>query len=227
MPFIGRAGRHLRANVVAYLALFVALGGTGAYAANTIGSSDVIDESLLSQDIKNGQVRGGDLGGDAVSSAKIKAGGVATTDLADDAVTPAKLSAAPSASVLRLSPEVTHSTQGATLHPDFEVFDTQGLHDGASEFLTAPVDGTYVVSASVQWDANSSGYRNTGLYGPSGTFAVAIGAPTAAPGVTVQNVSGVERLAAGQSVHIECLQGSGGDLNARVSRFAMTLVGGY
>ena len=40
------------ANVVSMLALFVALATGGAYAANTIGSSDVIDDSLLSQDIK-------------------------------------------------------------------------------------------------------------------------------------------------------------------------------
>ena len=30
-----RLGRHIRHNVIAWLALFIALGGTGAYAANT------------------------------------------------------------------------------------------------------------------------------------------------------------------------------------------------
>jgi hypothetical protein len=44
---------HLRGNLVAYLALFFALGGTG-YAAATIGSSQVIDNSLLSRDLNNG-----------------------------------------------------------------------------------------------------------------------------------------------------------------------------
>lgn len=227
MSFIRRAGRHARANIVAYLALFISLGGTGAYAASTIGSADIIDESIQSVDVKNGQIRAADIGGNQITSSKIYPGSVTNSDIGKAAVTPNKLSTAPAASVLRLTPETTHTAQGATLHPDFEVFDTQGLHDGSSEFLTAPVDGTYVVSASVQWDANSTGYRNTGLYGPSGTFATAIGPATASPGVTLQNASGVERLAAGQSVHIEALQGSGGDLNARVSRFAMTLVGGY
>ena len=33
---------------------FVASPELRAYAANTIGSSDIIDESILSQDIKNG-----------------------------------------------------------------------------------------------------------------------------------------------------------------------------
>src|SRR5215207_9063680 len=37
---MARLGRHLRANVVGYLALFVALGGTGAYAASSIVGPD-------------------------------------------------------------------------------------------------------------------------------------------------------------------------------------------
>jgi hypothetical protein len=64
------------ANVVSVIALFVSLGGVGAYAANTIGSSDVIDDSLLSQDIKgksgtsttaaeNGTLTGVDISGQA------------------------------------------------------------------------------------------------------------------------------------------------------------------
>ena len=38
------------ANVVSTICLCLVVGGGSAYAANTIGSSDVIDESLLSQD---------------------------------------------------------------------------------------------------------------------------------------------------------------------------------
>jgi hypothetical protein len=37
---MSRIGRHLKMNAVAYLALFVALGGTGAYAASSIVSAD-------------------------------------------------------------------------------------------------------------------------------------------------------------------------------------------
>ncbi len=50
---IRRFGRHLGDNLVAYFALTIALSGTSAYAINTIGSSDVIDNSLQSADIKN------------------------------------------------------------------------------------------------------------------------------------------------------------------------------
>ena len=43
-------------TVVAYLALFVALGGTGAYAANTIRSADIVDGEVGSADIKDNSV---------------------------------------------------------------------------------------------------------------------------------------------------------------------------
>jgi hypothetical protein len=48
------------ANVVATLALFVALGGT-AYAVNTVGSSDIIDGQVKSVDIGNGEVNSADV----------------------------------------------------------------------------------------------------------------------------------------------------------------------
>jgi hypothetical protein len=74
------------ANVCSFIALVVALGTGGAYAANTIGSDDIIDESIQSVDIKNGEVKTPDLLGNAVNSAKIANGAVANADLAPGAV---------------------------------------------------------------------------------------------------------------------------------------------
>ena len=65
--------KHLTyANVTATLALVIALGGGAAYAANTIGSSDIIDESIQSVDLKNGQVRTADVVNDGLTGADIK-----------------------------------------------------------------------------------------------------------------------------------------------------------
>ena len=50
------------ANITSTLALIVALGGTGACAANSIGS----------RDIRNGQVKNADLARDAVTGSKVK-----------------------------------------------------------------------------------------------------------------------------------------------------------
>lgn len=72
-----RFRRPSHATVIAYLALFVALGGTGAYATHlVVNSSDVVNESLLSQDVKgkngttstaavNGTLTGADISGQA------------------------------------------------------------------------------------------------------------------------------------------------------------------
>src|SRR5215213_3523835 len=49
------------ANVVATLGLFVAVGTGGAYAANTIGSADIIDGQVKSVDIGNGEVNSADV----------------------------------------------------------------------------------------------------------------------------------------------------------------------
>ena len=98
--------------------------------------------------------------------------------------------------------------------------------DGTTERLIAPVGGTYVVSASVLWAANATGYRSTFLRA-NGTTSIAtlIGPATGGVALTQQNVSGIAHLDAGGFVQVEVLQGSGGNLNATLSTFQMTYVG--
>jgi hypothetical protein len=72
---------HVRQNLVAYLALFVALGGT-SYAAATIGSAEVVNNSLRSVDLQNGDgVRSGDVRDDVLAG-----GGLAAPDLRPNSV---------------------------------------------------------------------------------------------------------------------------------------------
>src|SRR5262249_25586865 len=60
--------RHLRRNLVAYVALLFALSGTSYAAAtallpaNSVGTRQVINHSLLNQDFKSGQLPGGPQG---------------------------------------------------------------------------------------------------------------------------------------------------------------------
>ena len=79
------------ANVCSFLALTIALGTGGAYAADTIGSSDIIDESIQSVDIKNGQVTYADIQPNTIGTVRIQNGGVATEDLKDNAVDGSKI----------------------------------------------------------------------------------------------------------------------------------------
>jgi hypothetical protein len=56
-----RLPRYFKDNVVAFLALFVALGGTSAYAANTVFSADIVDGEVKSVDIGNNEIGSGDV----------------------------------------------------------------------------------------------------------------------------------------------------------------------
>jgi hypothetical protein len=91
--FGSRVHAHLRANAVAYLALFVALGGTSAWAADKITSGQIAKNAVLSKHIKRGQVKRADIGPRAVTSSKVADGSLATADLADGAINGAKLAA--------------------------------------------------------------------------------------------------------------------------------------
>jgi hypothetical protein len=68
-----RLRSHLRHNLVAYVALFFALGATSAYAANTVFSSDIVD----------GEVKNPDIAPNAVGTGKLADGGVRTADVLD------------------------------------------------------------------------------------------------------------------------------------------------
>jgi len=77
-----RAGRHH--NVVApYLALFVALGGS-AYAAATVTSADILDETIQSVDIGQDAVTLDRLHYDSVNGSKIINGSVTGPDVANE-----------------------------------------------------------------------------------------------------------------------------------------------
>jgi hypothetical protein len=73
------------ANVIATVALFIALGG-GAYAAVTAPKN-----SVTSRSIKNGQVKRVDLGARAVTNSKIGPNAVSSSKIADNAITSTKI----------------------------------------------------------------------------------------------------------------------------------------
>ncbi len=72
-----RLGSHLTNQWMGALSLFLVLGGGTAYAVGTVGSEDIIDESVRSIDVRNGQVRSVDVRDDTLTG-----GGLAAADLA-------------------------------------------------------------------------------------------------------------------------------------------------
>jgi hypothetical protein len=69
-------------TVVAYLALALALSTGTAYAANTIGSDDIIDDSILSQDVHNGTLVSADIHKNAINSTRVADNSLTTADIA-------------------------------------------------------------------------------------------------------------------------------------------------
>src|SRR3954451_9492567 len=100
---------HLRQQWMGGLALFLVLAGGTAYAANvanTVGSSDIIDESILSQDVKDGEIKQNPGGNSAVKSGKIADNSLPGPDMPDGQIGNAHLAnaAGSSASVSENSP---------------------------------------------------------------------------------------------------------------------------
>jgi hypothetical protein len=75
-----RIGEHVRSNVVAYLALFVALGAAPAWAV-TIGASDIQRNAVRSRHIKAKNVRRADLAIGAVNSRRVANGSLRGVDI--------------------------------------------------------------------------------------------------------------------------------------------------
>ena len=111
-------------DVLAVIGCFAGLTTGGAYAADTIGSSDVINESLLSEDFKNGEVKNSDIKNGSVTSLKINNGSVLNAEIGANAVDTARSrtarSPAPRCSMTRRSavasaPRISPRTRSRSL----------------------------------------------------------------------------------------------------------------
>ena len=132
-------------DVIAVLALFVAVGTSGAYAANTVFSTDIVD----------GEVKNADIGGNQVTTTKIKNGNVMPLDIAADAVTGPKvlddslngddvqestLGLVPDADMLDGRDSKSFARLGGVVNGDGSVVQGSGFT------VTHPNDGEYQVS---------------------------------------------------------------------------------
>ena len=71
----------VRAQWAGLLALFLVIAGGTAYAANTVGSADIINGEVKTQDIGDSEVRAADVAPDSLGSAKIADRSVKNADL--------------------------------------------------------------------------------------------------------------------------------------------------
>jgi hypothetical protein len=82
-----RLGHHLRRNLVAYLALFIAVSMTPlpSWAAGQITSKQIKNNTIKSVDVKNNNLQGVDIADGSLSGADVADGAIATADLAASA----------------------------------------------------------------------------------------------------------------------------------------------
>jgi hypothetical protein len=88
-----RSKRLNHATVIAYVALFTALGGT-AYAVATVTGADIVDESVTGADIKNGSLGAGDIGASAIGNPQIAPGAVTGSKIGEGAVSGSRITPA-------------------------------------------------------------------------------------------------------------------------------------
>jgi hypothetical protein len=212
------------ANVMATIAVFVALGGTAIATHETILSSDIVNGEVKTPDLANLGVTNAKLGADAVSTAKVfnnnlrgvdlLDGTVATADLATRAVTPAKVGTVPAAKAEKTSGQTVPTSTNTPLTFESESFDTAALHNNttSNENLRAPISGIYQVSAGVFWDFNTTGTRQLFLFTDPEVFA-ATSTEASAPGPR-QSTSGLVKLDAGDVVTAVVFQESNGSRTA-------------
>jgi hypothetical protein len=81
-----RISTYIRRNHLAVVALFFAVGGGAAYAADTVASQDIIDGEVKAADVASGGVRTAEIANGHVRGPDIAADAVASSAIADNAV---------------------------------------------------------------------------------------------------------------------------------------------
>ncbi len=204
---------HIRTNTIAYLALFVALGGTGAWAAATIGPDDIKPNAVHAKHIKREQVKGRHLASEAVTTPKIAVGAVTSEEIGDGSVGPSDLGGIPAARVDKPLEFGTFTPNDSETLADLgeAIFETvPGMYDSGNSEFVAPVAGVYGVTAAFIWDPNSTGVRRLTLK-KNDSYVIGQSEISAASS-QIQEVSGLVQLAPGDTVGAYVYQNSGGTL---------------
>ena len=189
----GRIHSHIRANVIGYVALFIALSGTawagakinaGDISKNAVRSKQIKNAQVKTKDIRDGHVRAADVLDGSLTGAEIALGAIGTEQLASRAVTTDRI-AAGAISSSRIAPNavlgshVIDNAVGSSEIADAAV--------GNSEIATDAVGTSEVVSRAIGADELAPYMRaeNSVSVPPGGGVAeIAVGCPSGSRLVT-------------------------------------------
>jgi hypothetical protein len=141
----GKVRGHIRSNVIGYVALFVALGGT-AYAVDgplpgtdQVGSADIINNEVQSADIKDANLTTADIRAGAVTTGKILDGEVGSGDVRNNSITGDDLDE----STLGRPIYAKVTPTGGVVPEDSEGIDASMVYKPSDAATENPVVGTY------------------------------------------------------------------------------------
>jgi hypothetical protein len=149
-----RIRQHIRANVVGYMALFVALSGT-AYAVdgplagqNQVGSEDIINEEVKREDIGSDAVRTGKVLNDTLLAEDIATGAISSSEVLNSTVSHFDLGT-DSVRYPELAPGAFDPAEIAEIAPGF-VFGIANDSIQSEEVSANSLNGSDIANDSIQ-----------------------------------------------------------------------------
>lgn len=228
---VGRLRTRLTyANVMATIAVFLALGG-GAYAAiklpaNSVGTKQIKRRAVTPAKLSKATraLLKAQRGATGLPGATGPAGPAGPRGDAGPAGADATLAAKPAARVERTAAQPIPNATSTMVSFDSERFDIQDLHNSAADAsrLTAPESGLYEISGGVDWGANATGERQIYLLVNGVTPIARQREPANGASRHAQSLAALFPLVAGDYVQLVASQTSGGPLD--VVNFSTTFL---
>ena len=165
------------ANVMSTIAVFVALGTGGAYAANTIGSADIIDGSVTSADVRNATLLGGDIAPETIRTGNIAEDTIRNYDIYPNAIRGSRI-----ANDSLTGTDVDESSLGTVPQAGHAASASEAAHATSAGHATqagkAPVQGYQVLYRQAPFDQTVDKEQTVEVPCPPGKRPISGGALT-------------------------------------------------
>lgn len=194
---------------------------TGTYpnpriATNAVGSGEVQNESLTANDLGPNSVAGSEVQDNSLTALDIAPAAIGNSELGSASVQPQNLAVIPTVRARRTTNQsIADSTTTAFPFNSETWKSVASMHSNSvnNSRLTAPIDGVYLITASVRWQGSTVGTRSMFLE-VNGTNFIA-GSSDTPPDANefTQSATTAYELAAGDFVQVQVTQNRGSPLS--------------